>query len=276
MTANAMASDRDECLAAGMNEHVGKPFDLSELVRTLLRLTGKQIAEEVNSKESISAVTTASTEVAVSGIDFTGALARMSGMKSLYLRSAREFLKYLPTISQEYAQFVQDAPDKAVMQMHTLKGTAAILGAMALSREASDLEKLCKTKLGPDELLQRIPLLTAITATTVRDLSQLVDFLAAEMDTTGALISDASDITESAALPPEQAAAIRAELEELDALLVLSDLSALEKFSEIRARLQFLGDRQLSGIEDALQSLELDAAHLICRDIIANLLTQPL
>jgi hypothetical protein len=104
----------------------------------------------------------------------------------------------------------------------------------------------------------------------------LVDLLAAEMDTTGALISDASDIAESATLTPEQSAAIGAELEELDALLVLSDLSALEKFSEIRARLQFLGDSQLSGIEDALQSLELEAAHLICRDIIANLLTQTL
>jgi len=39
MTANAMASDRDDCLAAGMNDHVGKPFDLNHLVEVLLRLT---------------------------------------------------------------------------------------------------------------------------------------------------------------------------------------------------------------------------------------------
>ncbi len=39
MTANAMASDREECLAAGMTEHVGKPFDLPNLVNLLLRLT---------------------------------------------------------------------------------------------------------------------------------------------------------------------------------------------------------------------------------------------
>jgi signal transduction histidine kinase/CheY-like chemotaxis protein len=39
MTANAMASDREACLAAGMDDHVGKPFDLDELVAVLLRHT---------------------------------------------------------------------------------------------------------------------------------------------------------------------------------------------------------------------------------------------
>ncbi len=38
MTANAMASDREACLAAGMDEHVGKPFELDHLVSTLLKL----------------------------------------------------------------------------------------------------------------------------------------------------------------------------------------------------------------------------------------------
>jgi CheY-like chemotaxis protein len=38
MTANAMASDRDDCLQVGMNDHVGKPFELDHLVATLLRL----------------------------------------------------------------------------------------------------------------------------------------------------------------------------------------------------------------------------------------------
>jgi len=37
MTANAMASDRDACLQAGMDDHVGKPFNLPHLVEVLLR-----------------------------------------------------------------------------------------------------------------------------------------------------------------------------------------------------------------------------------------------
>jgi len=37
MTAAAMDSDKQECLAAGMNAHVSKPIDAVELVRTLLK-----------------------------------------------------------------------------------------------------------------------------------------------------------------------------------------------------------------------------------------------
>ena len=41
MTANAMASDRADCLASGMNDHVGKPFDLRHLVDVLRHFTGR-------------------------------------------------------------------------------------------------------------------------------------------------------------------------------------------------------------------------------------------
>jgi CheY-like chemotaxis protein len=39
MTANAMESDREACLCAGMNDHVGKPFNLVHLVQVLKRVT---------------------------------------------------------------------------------------------------------------------------------------------------------------------------------------------------------------------------------------------
>ena len=41
MTANAMASDREACLAAGMNDHVGKPFNMAHLVKVLRQVTGR-------------------------------------------------------------------------------------------------------------------------------------------------------------------------------------------------------------------------------------------
>ncbi|MEO6170364.1 MAG: PAS domain S-box protein, partial [Lysobacter sp.] len=40
MTANVQASDREASLASGMNDHVGKPFDLDDLVARLVHWTG--------------------------------------------------------------------------------------------------------------------------------------------------------------------------------------------------------------------------------------------
>jgi signal transduction histidine kinase/CheY-like chemotaxis protein len=42
MTANALVSDRMACLDAGMDEHIGKPFEVDHLVATMLRLTGRR------------------------------------------------------------------------------------------------------------------------------------------------------------------------------------------------------------------------------------------
>ena len=37
MTANAMAGDKAKCLAAGMNDHIAKPIDIPQLLRTLVQ-----------------------------------------------------------------------------------------------------------------------------------------------------------------------------------------------------------------------------------------------
>jgi len=39
MTANAMAEDREACLAAGMDDYVSKPIRVEELVAALERVT---------------------------------------------------------------------------------------------------------------------------------------------------------------------------------------------------------------------------------------------
>jgi CheY-like chemotaxis protein len=40
MTANIMVSDREACLNAGMNDHIGKPFNVQDLVKLLQKRSG--------------------------------------------------------------------------------------------------------------------------------------------------------------------------------------------------------------------------------------------
>ena len=47
MTANAMASDREHCLKAGMNDHIGKPIDPDELFSVLLRWARSRTEEAI-------------------------------------------------------------------------------------------------------------------------------------------------------------------------------------------------------------------------------------
>jgi len=101
MTANAMASDREACLAAGMNEHVGKPFDLNHLVTLLLRHV-PHVAVLQKGATLVAGASTATTPAAdapgwiPSVLDVDTAMARMGGAQALYVRAARAFAAELP------------------------------------------------------------------------------------------------------------------------------------------------------------------------------------
>ena len=49
MTANAMDGDRDECMAAGMNDYVSKPIKLDQVRQALVRNLVPAVNVEVDS-----------------------------------------------------------------------------------------------------------------------------------------------------------------------------------------------------------------------------------
>ena len=80
MTANAMASDREACLAVGMNEHVGKPFDIDHLVAVLCKQAGRQEAPKNTVTAAEAPLPAGVGEAAVAaGVDISAALKRLGG-----------------------------------------------------------------------------------------------------------------------------------------------------------------------------------------------------
>jgi two-component system sensor histidine kinase/response regulator len=150
MTANVLATDLQDCLAAGMNGHVGKPFDLDDLVAVLLA--------QVFTPDPIAPAEIApgnATQIAAdAGVDLSAALERLGGMQDLYRSALVAFvadLSAMPGQLSSYAQNPQqkESQDDALRLMHTVKGLAATIGATALSRAAASGEQAMRNS--PDE-----------------------------------------------------------------------------------------------------------------------------
>jgi len=154
MTANAMAGDRDRCLAAGMNDHVAKPIDVKELFEVL----GRWIEVPEERRQALAGDRTpvpderpAGSEPRedipeLPGIDTRTGLARVGNNARLYrsiLVKFRDSQADVPDRLQ--ACLAQGDRESAERLAHTLKGVAGNVGADRLQEGARVLEAAIKS-----------------------------------------------------------------------------------------------------------------------------------
>jgi CheY-like chemotaxis protein len=142
MTANAIASDREACLCVGMNDHVGKPFDLNDLVR-ILRQQAKWVdALPIPINNSIAMGRSVLQAATAAGVDLSPALRRIGGKQDVYRRMLQTFVKDLRTMAEQLQGFAKTQTpgtpyDEPKRLLQSLKGLAATLGAMIDHQELS-------------------------------------------------------------------------------------------------------------------------------------------
>jgi PAS domain S-box-containing protein len=254
MTANAMASDRDACMAAGMNAHIGKPFDMAELVSLLVRMTGFQPQTE-QAFDAPDGLALPLPEVP--GLDLHTALGRMSGLRGLYVRTARDFVKFMDTIVPELQQCLASGDKRmAMMRLHTLKGNAGTLGAVELAARAAKLEALCKAGGGMQECEQGLADFAFLVQSTQCCLKDAI----ASLDQTPTR-------TAAPAADPVAHCAASAALRKIAALAAADNLDVLQCFAEARDALCGLPADRLDRLDEALQNLDLQAAHALCQEM---------
>jgi PAS domain S-box-containing protein len=270
MTANAMASDRAACFAVGMNEHVGKPFDLTHLVSVLLAATGWEpagVTTELVEPSSLIDAPESSQALMDAYLDVPTALERIAGMKPLYVRMASEFSVGLATTLAQYCEMARSGDRDALrMQLHSLKGTAATLGAMALSAEAARLEKLCRGPAQEFAPLEHVESLQAVLVTTHRAVNAAIAEMAQE-----ATEQDTELQIHAVPADPAQCAQAKIALDELLALLSANDLTVLERFTQLRDSLGLFAPSQLADLDSALMGLSLEHAGRLCAELKASL-----
>jgi signal transduction histidine kinase/CheY-like chemotaxis protein len=257
MTANALPADREACLAAGMDDHVGKPIDIAQLVATLLRHC-PQGSTGATEPPVLSDHAPASLSTLPEGFDLVSALARLDHNGSLLANLIRRFEDDQAAIMQR-ARLALRQGDRSTTarELHTLKGIAATLGAQALARTAAETEKQIKSgsdRAAEDRLLAA---LEARLSEAVTTLLGVADALAPTLPTPSAT--------------PADPARIRALLAELETLLMEHNMRALDVYATLKQEAgPLLGD-DFAALDAVLQQLDFVAA----REKLAHLATLP-
>jgi len=139
MTANAMPADRERCLAAGMNDHLGKPIEPAELWATL----GRWLVARAEPQAQVAQA--AAPDWLLPGVDVASGLRRVLGKPELYRRLLDRFAasqaEFAPRLRQLLAAGEQEGAER---EAHSLKGLAGNLGAGDLSAQAAALESAIK------------------------------------------------------------------------------------------------------------------------------------
>ena len=269
MTANAMASDREDCLAAGMNEHVGKPFDLEHLAQVLLRLSGRVAPEApVQPERSFPtlAVPGALRQRAQGlGVDLQAAMDRFMGKTALFQRMVSSFCKSAGQMDAQLRScLAQDDRAGAMLALHSFKGLAATLGAQRLSERGAEGETLLKQgqALGEAWLVD----LQQQVLQGSQDLQQLAGELAA------------LELTAVEQAPPVDAAAgddaaFRAALQGFMRMLEDFDMDATEAFAELQRQHGARLGAQAEGLDEAVSALDFARALQLARELVPEAAT---
>ncbi len=270
MTANAMASDREACLAAGMNDHVGKPFDLDHLVATLLRCSGRAGAPKPAGMAPASDVPTARppalppellAEASRRGVDLAAALMRLGGKRSVYQRSLGSFAKDLSALPEQLASLLQQGQTTDARRLvHTVKGVAATLGLKALAKAAADAEAAL---LGPHTAEAQAALTDALHQSAMSAL-QATTYLQEAL----------AQIAQSPAVPTPHGGArtadLRDVLDELVALLEAADMRAVDVFEQLQQAHAGQLHSELQPLGDAIAELDFERALTLCQPLLVE------
>ena len=144
MTANAMKSDRERCLEAGMDDYIAKPVDPEMLVNALRQwLNGGRTAEKTDlNEEAATQVVTDDKAAEEPPIDMERAMIRTMGDASFLYELIDEFIDRQDDHLQDIARAVEaDDSEKVKAHAHFLKGAAANLSADKIASVAATLEK---------------------------------------------------------------------------------------------------------------------------------------
>jgi CheY-like chemotaxis protein len=257
MTASVMADDRERCIKAGMNDHVGKPIDVNELFSTLVRWLKRSAGEAVVSAAEVSQE---DAPIRIPGVDVEKALRRVGGSIKLYQTLLTRFRETQTDAVHRIKEAIGSAEtETARREAHTLKGLAGSVGATGLAECARTVENLLKTKE------------TAGLEQALASLEKALSDLMASLPQ-GALEAGSDRAPQTTAQRSVDPAALGAALSDLAKLIARDDTRAAKAFEAISGDLRAAGQEKRSKqLQNLLARYDFESAAAILEKMAQEL-----
>lgn len=258
MTANAMPSDREACIQAGMNDYLAKPIEPEQLWYTLVRWIAPDERSISAVKEQSAPKYMGDTALPViDGLDTATGFKLALEDRGLYNRvlqsfanGQRDFVDQLNTALQ------QGDAETSIRLVHTLKGGAGQVGAVALAALAQDYELQLQQAQEASSTLQ--PPHHALTESLACMLVQLEKLFSKPSEKT------ITDIEQGQASWSEQDLQ---RYEQLLSLLLTDDFSVCRLLANDPVYKRLLGTRYIQ-VAEAVRSFDFGQAVKLLQEII--------
>jgi CheY-like chemotaxis protein len=258
MTAHALVEERQNCLNAGMSDHVTKPIDPVVLLATLLRWAKpREVAVGEKARCTMSGGEIILPEI--EGADIEDGLRRVVGNKRLYRDLLQQFASKQADAPMQITVAIASGDRKLAERIaHTVKGVAGNLGLGRVFVAAEKLEKTIRQGDGVDAAaLEDFSLLVGNQVGMIR---KALEEIIAEKQSREASHEDFNAEAASAAIG------------HLRVLLESSDGEAADAFLTVEKTLACVVDKsRLDALNTTIGELDFDQALLELEEIAESI-----
>ena len=140
LTADAMSGAKEEFMAAGMDDFVAKPIEIKEICSKLRKyLPQKKI---VKTEECLVVAEETDDLPQIEGLDVEAGV-HYSGSRALFFNLLGDYYKLIDTKTKKIKQCLADGMIRDLtIEVHALKNTTRMIGAIELSERFKELEAL--------------------------------------------------------------------------------------------------------------------------------------
>jgi PAS domain S-box-containing protein len=248
MTANAMTSDIKACLAAGMQDHVAKPFNLTELTNKVLQHSSQALSASTaittNPSPAFATLPIAVQQYAAQQhIELNQALQQLGNSAEFYCKVLQQFRQDVMQYQLQLSTKKQSSSQQQLI-FHSLKSTAAMLGFQPLAITAGNYEQ--QLKLNPVPVTQaQLEVLVQQLITAQQQSTKIMQFLLPDLQPVAPSLS-LQQLTENVNL--------------LQSQLDSANMAAINLFERLKPSLLQLEPQLVTLLADAMATLSFGPA----------------